>query len=474
MPLTLVGQTIAYIGARMLPALIAVVGVYIYTRLLDPSTVGTYALLSSIALFAAVAFNWVRVSMFRSLGSADEVGSDFARTVLVLFALTAAILVPIEAVGLTLYAHGVSRELIALTLLATVASGAFELNITLLQARRRVAMYGVMNLSRAVATLAFSVVLILLGARAEALLAGFVLGNATALFTARAWAPAWSGSFDRDLAGRLLHFGWPMSVTGALPLLSSTFDRLLLGLTAGASAIGVYAVAYDFSRQTVFLLIASTALAGQPMAIRLLDIDGLAAAQEQLKHNVRLLLAVALPSVAGLVMLSGPISRTLFGVRFRADAGFTIGLIAAATAMYGLRVFYFDQAFELSRRTRPQAAISGLAALVGVACSVILIPRLGALGAAYSAVTSNAVGVLTSIIWGGRVFELPLNAAVWLRTAIATGTMVGAILLLPLRPGLLGLAVDVAVAAVVYAGCYVLVTVPPSSLVRRLRGWAPR
>jgi O-antigen/teichoic acid export membrane protein len=173
-------------------------------------------------------------------------------------------------------------------------------------------------------------------------------------------------------------------------------------------------------------------------------------------------------------MLSGPLSRTLFGAHFRADAGFTIGLIAAATALYGMRVFYFDQAFELARRTGPQAVIGGIAAGVGAVCSLVLIPRLGALGAAYSALTSNAVGVAVSILWGWKVFRMPLAAGIWLRTGAATIGMVAVIAFVPLRSGFLGLGLDIAAAALAYGACYSLAYVAPRTLVSRLRSLAAR
>ena len=139
-----------------------------------------------------------------------------------------------------------------------------------------------------------------------------------------------------------------------------------------------------------------------------------------------------------------------------------------------MRVYYFDQAFELSRRTRPQAAISALAALVGVVCSLLLIPRLGALGAAYSALTLNAAGVIASIIWGSSVFRLPLPAAIWARTGAATIGMVAVLGLLPMHPGFLQLGIDVAAAAVAYGVCYALVSGAPQTLVDRLRLLATR
>lgn len=448
-------QSAGYFAGRVLPALVTVLAVAAYTRLLEPSSVGLYATLSSIALFAAVAFYWVRVAMFRTLGSALILEPDFARTVVASFLVTAVIIGVVEAVALALFGR-ISPTLVGLTVVMTVANGWFELTATVLQSRREVAWYGALNLGRSITAVVCSLCLIAIGLRGEALLLGFALGNLTALASIRLWKPAARGAFDLALFGRLLHFGWPMTATGALSQVTVTFDRLILGATAGAAAVGIYAVAFDFSRQSVFLLISATALAGQPLAMHVLDHDGIVAAQRQLRQNARLMLGLAFPAVGGLLILASPIAHTLFGRHFQTGAELIIALVAAGTALYGLRTFYFDQAFELSRQTRPQAAISVLATAAAVVCSLILIPRYGAIGAAFSSLLSNALGISVSIVWGRRIFPLPFAGASWLQAGFATVGMLAILMVIPIGTGALRLALECGVAIATYGACYVV------------------
>ena len=443
-----------YFAGRILPALITVLAVSVYTRLLDPASVGLYALLASIALFAAVAFYWVRVAMLRTLGSTLVMEPALARTVVISFAATALALAIVEVVALAAWGR-FSTTAVALTVAATVANGWFELTITVLQAKRAVGAYGALNVTRAVGTVLGSLGCIAAGLKGEGLLLGFALGNATALLAVGQWAPALSGAFDRALFRRLLHFGWPITATGVLTQLNVTFDRLLLGVTAGTAAVGIYSVAFDFSRQSVYLLISATALAGQPLAMRLLDTDGVEAARAQLRQNARLMLGLAIPAVGGLVVLAGPIAHTFFGSHFQTGAETIIALAAVATALYGLRTFYFDQAFELSRRTRPAAVISAAAAIVAIVCSLTLIPRYGAYGAASSSLISNALGVGLSAVWGRRFFPLPL-AAGWWQAGAATFGMIAVLVLIPVRVGVASLALACTAAVIAYGALYAI------------------
>jgi len=452
-----------YFAGRILPALVTVLAVSLYTRLLEPGAVGLYALLASIALFAAVAFYWVRVAMLRTLGSTLVMDPALARTVLVSFAGTALVLALVEVAALAAWGR-FSTTAIALTVAATIANGWFELTITVLQAKRAVGAYGALSVTRAFTTVVVSLCCIAMGLKGEGLLLGFTLGNASALLAVGQWAPAMSGRFDRELFHRLAHFGWPITATGVLAQLNVTFDRLLLGVTAGTAAVGIYSVAFDFSRQSVYLLISATALAGQPLAMRLLDTDGAEAARAQLRQNVRLMLGLAIPAVAGLVVLAGPIAHTFFGRHFQNGAETIIALAAVATALYGLRTFYFDQAFELSRRTRPAALISVAATAAGIVCSLALIPRYGAYGAAGSSLIANALGIGLSAAWGRRFFPLPFGAAGWVQAGVATFGMVAVLLLIPVHVGLPWLALACTAAVLAYGGCYAIAARTPHAV----------
>jgi N-acetylglucosaminyldiphosphoundecaprenol N-acetyl-beta-D-mannosaminyltransferase len=448
--MTLVRTSAWYFGGRIVPAMIGVLGVSLYTHLLDPRTIGTNAVLISIALFSALGFSWVRVALFRTLGASEEISADVVRTAVVCFAATAFPICVLEACGLFAYDRSIAIGAVALTLFATIASACFELNITLLQARRATAAYGLVNLVRAVLTLGTTLAFVSMGVRANAVLASFALGNCAFVLTLYAWTSAGRGTFDRLLTREFFRFGWPSMVTGSLTQLSTVFDRVVLAFCAGSAAVGVYAVSFDFSRQTIFLVIAATAVAGQPLAMRLVDNGGKESAREQLATNVSLMLAAAIPTVTAIAVLWKPIAATVLGSRFREDAAFAFLMIALATAMTAMRTFYWDQAFELARRTRPQAVISAAAAAGGLMCSAILIPRFGAIGAATSSVTSAAIGIVASVVWGRRVFSLPLPVSAWGNPVVATVVMVAVLRVCPAGAGVLHLALLIAVGGIVY------------------------
>jgi len=72
-----------YLCGRIVPAAIGVGGVAIYTRLLDPASMGAFALLLSTSLLAgAIGFSWLRIAALRvAAGTAGELEPNFSATI---------------------------------------------------------------------------------------------------------------------------------------------------------------------------------------------------------------------------------------------------------------------------------------------------------------------------------------------------------------------------------------------------------
>lgn len=455
----LIQKSVIYLFGRVLPALIGFGGVALYTRMLDPASVGAFALLLSISLLSsAVGFSWLRVAALRlAAGSVDDSDRTLIATVAVSFAATAAIVAAVEVGVLHFIKPGLSLSSLSLAVAAAAASAWYELNGTMLQARLSVLAWGLLSFARAAVALGCSLVLIRAGLKTDALLAGFVLGNCTTIAVMRIWQPALRGRFNVEMFKRLYAFGWPSSVTAAFSQISPAFQRYMLDIVAGTGAVGLYAVSQDFSSQTLLVLIGSISLAGIPMAYRAKDQGGPVALRMQLLANARLLFAVALPATVGLVVLAGPIAHVFFGARFRPGAELIIALIALAAFVAGMRTYYFDQAFELALETRPQAFISAVGTAAVVVLSVVLIPRFAAVGAAVSSLSASVLWLLMSIFWGRRVLAMPVPARSWLKTVFAAAGMVLAVEAVPARDDVAGLASAIAFGAIVY-GCLSVVT----------------
>ena len=444
-----------YFAGRMLPAAIAFGGIALYTRLLDPASFGIYALcLSTSFLVGMTGFSWLRVAALR-MTAAIEAGDepDLAATMAASFAGTALLVGLTVVAALRIYSPSLPWSTVLLTAAAAVASGFFELNITLLQARLKLIAYGVLQAVRATAALGASVLLISAGFKANALLGGFAAGNCAAFGALALWSPALRGSFRGVVFKRLIRFGWPSSA-GSLSYFSATFQRYALDAAAGGAAVGIFAAASDFAQQTVGLLIGTATLAGQPLAFRARDLSTRDVLADQLRNNARLVFAIGLASAAGLIALSGPISHLYFGPKFQNGAGTILSLAAAVMFVSGLRANYFEQAFEIALETRPVAILTIVRIALTVALSIAFIPRFGAIGAVTATLLAEIVALVVSMYWAARVVRMPLPLDAFAKIGAATVAMIVVVELVPGRSTPAGLALAVAAGVLTYAASF--------------------
>jgi O-antigen/teichoic acid export membrane protein len=442
-----------YFIGRILPAGIGFGAVALYTRLLSPESFGIYALLLSTSFFVGLlGFTWLRVAALRmaaAVAPSDEanlkvtIGLGFAGMSIVVSVVIVAIV--------RIYQPAWGWMPALLTAGCAVASGWFELNVAIMQARLRVLTYSLLQMSRAVLALGGSVALIAAGFKANALLGGFIIGNCAGFGALGIWREAAaSGRFDRKILHQIFHFGWPVSAT-AIGNLSVTFLRYLLNWLRGSAAVGIFAAASDFSQQSIGLLIGTATIAGQPLAFRARDLGKHDELIEQLRNNARLIFAVGFPATVGLIAISGPFSDVYLGPRFHVHTGLVMAISAAVMFFSGLRTSYFEQVFEIALRTRAIAVNTVLRLVLVVAPSFWLVGNYGAVGAAIAVLISETLGLIVSVVWANRVIYVPIPWMSWAKVVVATGAMVAVLLLIPGKSTVVGLALAIVAGVAVYA-----------------------
>jgi O-antigen/teichoic acid export membrane protein len=440
-----------YFIGRILPAAIAFFGIALYTRFLDPVSFGTYALLLSTSfLVGTTCFSWLRVAALRMMGTvvaSDE--ADYAATIAASFAGMAVLVSIILVVSLHFYHLQLSATTIALTVAGAVMSGWFELNVSIAQARLKLTRYSVLQSARAIANLAAALGLIHIGWKVDALLGGFIVGNCVSLFALASWRSALRGASRSAIFHKLFRFGWPSSAS-SLSALSGTFQRFSLQFFGGAGVLGIFAAVSDFANQTIGLLIGTAALAGQPLAFRARDSGSPGELEDQLRNNARLIYAIGVGSTAGLIALAQPLANVYFGPKFRVDAGPLIVVFAIATLLGGIRASYFEQGFEIMLKTRPIAILTALRICFYIGLSILLIPRIGSMGAAYSSLVSEASLLIVTMVWSRSLLHMPVPIMSFAKMTAAALFMALCIQLVPGRETIGGVVLAVAVGIAAY------------------------
>lgn len=412
---SLLELTFSYLPARLLPGLINLLALGLYTRILDPAAYGRYALVIVVVNLAqALIFRWLRLALLRRY-SGEESGDDLGRLISTVWgsyvasgAITATVwslvvvFAPLPPTLETSFGFG---------LLLLLSQAAFEITLTLQMASLRPSRYMLYALTRSLVALGAAYVLIVsFRLQEEGVILGMSLGT---LLPVIMDLPSWRNFMsirlvDRMRARDLLSYGFPLTIALAMGMLILTSDRFLIGYFLNEASVGHFSVASDFAQQGLTLLFSVVNLAAYPLAVQALERGGRSEADFQLEENIILMLLPTLPTTLGIVMLAGPLTNLLFGAPFFRDVSGVLPWITTATLLTGIRSFYFDTAFQLGNRTAQQILPVGITVLVNVFLNILWIPQYGVLGAAYATVAAQAGGMVASALIGRGYFQLPL------------------------------------------------------------------
>ena len=248
-----------------------------------------------------------------------------------------------------------------------------------------------------------------------------------------------------------MSYGVPLTASYAMSYVFNTSDRFFIQHYVGAASTGIYSVGYDLSKQTLWVIMMSINLASYPLVLRALEAKEFVKANEQLKSYLLILIAISFPAAFGLAFLAKPITSILIGKSYSSEVAIIVPYISIGALIAGLKAYYIDLSFHLSKRSWMQLWSVSISAVINIALNFILIPRIGIMGAVYSSVICYTVDFLISAYLTTKCFALPVP---WLnvgKLVLSTGVMVIVILLIkPVLSGPIGLAIIITVGGLIY------------------------
>jgi len=221
-------------------------------------------------------------------------------------------------------------------------------------------------------------------------------GVAAAVLCAAAAVGHGFGRPDVPLLRESLGFGVRAWFGGLAHLLNARVDQLLLGLIATQAALGTYAVAVNAS-EVLFYLPSAVATALLPVVAR----SGVAAGVEQTLRVFRAVMLITLLGVATAAVLGPFLLPVVFGRAYTGSVEPFLWLLPSAVGYAASAVFSNALLASGAPARSSLGPVTSLA--VGVPLDLILIPSLGATGAAIAAsVALLCGGTAAAVAYGAR------------------------------------------------------------------------
>jgi len=404
-----------YFVGRFGGAVVTLMSVAIYTRLLSPGEYGVYALVLSGALMAyAGMMQWLTLALARFLPAYQGQEEIILSHIATAYGATA-LLVLAGACVLVLWLapSADTHTVLVLGVGIFLAMSLAELNLITFQMRGKAYRYIQYAILRVTVAAAIGVALAYLGWGSVGLLSGVIAGHLciVLLNLPVTWGSVRRNLLRKQLFHELAAYGFPFAMTGTLAAIINASDRYIIGILIGAEAAGLYAAPYDLAMRSLHVLMMVVAMAGNPIILRTYDADGEAAARPLIRRQVELLLGLALPAAIAYVILAPAIAEVFLGKAFQATARELMPWIAAATVLNGLQAFYLALAFSLPKHPLRQTYIFVSGTIVNVVLNFLLIPRMGLMGAALATVVAYALILIGSFLTGRQLLPLPLPKA---------------------------------------------------------------
>jgi O-antigen/teichoic acid export membrane protein len=418
-----------YLVAKILPAVLSLATLAIFTRLLTPEQYGTYSLtIMTAGFFNTVCLQWVVLGVGRYVPDCQNETEKhhLLGTARLIIFLISVVLLPFFLL-LSYFKSSIDFSILFYMLgFLVLAQSWYDLNLKIMNAQLNPVRYGLVLGLKSIVAFVLSSCAVYMGYGAD----GAILSLTFALIVAtglgrQIWKKIPWLAMNKHQIEKLWHYGVPLTGTFLLVFIINASDRFFIDKVLGVRELGTYSAAYDFTQYSVGTLLSVVHLAAFPLVINAYAKHGTVAAQAQLQKTFVLVFAVLAPITVGLVVVSDTVSQVIMGREFVQIATQIMPWLALAFFFSCFRAYYFDYAFQLASSTKKLLVTFGLAAIANLVLNFLLIPVYGVIGAAVATVLSFLIALLASFVLGSRSFDMPSLA--WgeaLKILLAVGLMV--------------------------------------------------
>jgi O-antigen/teichoic acid export membrane protein len=255
--------------------------------------------------------------------------------------------------------------------------------------------------------------------------------------------------FSRPLYVELLGFGLPMMIGYEISgIVLAVGDRYVIQGVIGPEPLGLYSAAYNLCQYVQAVFIASLSQAIVPIYMRLWDTKGVEETSAFIDRSLRSYAILGAPVIAGLAAAGPELLSSLASDKY-ATAGMVLPWVIAGMVVDGSNAMLGAGLF-IHRKTRVIMTIVFSSALLNIGLNLLLVPRVGIVGAAVATLISYAVTALAMGIAGRRLLPVTVPVVTMLRAGAAALVMYIALRNLWSGHRLLTVGVRVAVGVPIY------------------------
>lgn len=277
---------------------------------------------------------------------------------------------------------------------------------------------------------------------ASSLLAAIILGRPVLRASLK-------GKFSRQWLPPLNRYAMPLGITMFVTALLQWADRFVLAGHVEAAELGVYSAAVDLAQQSIGLMASSLYLAWFPRMVAAHDAVDVAGRSQLTANYVRIFVALLLPALVGVIILSPSLMLVFFGESYADDGSMFLSWVAVIVVLSLFRIFLLDIGLYLADRMHIQLRNVTIGAVLGLGLNLLFVEQYGVWAAIFGTLAGQITAAVLTWLSSRDVISWHLPVTDALRIAVSAGFM--ALLLWSLRPaGVVELIVSIGLGSVGY------------------------
>lgn len=415
------GDSFIYIPSRIVPAIIGILLIRILTTIFSPEQYGFYQItLSTFGLIRVFSMIWLSASVTRLfMGYKNSNNQPIFLSTLFLSSVVSSLVVAflVYLINATYFQSRLDPQLyhlINLAIAASVFNSIFEIFVTVYRAGLQPKKYTLHWLLFSVGKPLLGLALILLwdfgveGIFWAFFMVPFVLEIVIFIDLGMIKTARWR-NISSTLFKQFANYGPPISFSFLAFWMLSFSDRYLIEIFRETSEVGLYSVGYVISEKTLNFAYAILMLAAFPIIVDTWERRGREYTQELITELARYFLLLCTPILVLLVALPKHILLILASEKFIAGAD-VLPLIAIGIFFFGLNQ-YVLKGLELQKKSYKIALLALIAGFFNILFNIILIPKIGYIGAGISACSAYIIYFLFSffVVKKELPFRLPFG-----------------------------------------------------------------
>src|ERR1051326_5731662 len=222
--------------------------------------------------------------------------------------------------------------------------------------------------------------------------------------------------FDSAFLRAALRFSFPLMMAEISWVVLDSGDRFFIQHYLGAQSLGFYAAAYGIAIYLQDVLMAPLQMALFPVCMKVWNREGKKATQDFLSRSLDQFLLAAVAVVCVAIATSHDVIVLLASKKFQQAHTLlpflVVGLVLSAVTIY------FRPGLLIHKRAAKIARATFYACILNIVLNIVLLPRIGLIGAAIATMVSYAAIVIFLAFESLRVLPFKLELAAFLRYCV--------------------------------------------------------